>query len=270
MNSEYSMNTKLLHSKRSIQGMTLQPETFPLFATAAFSQKNMSDVRRAYAEKQFTYVRTRNPNRKVLSDAISLLEGGEDTFVTSSGMGAIFPTLFALLNAGDHILCNKEIYGETYEILTKILPRFQVEVDMISFNDPAEIASRIKSNTKVLYTEVASNPCVHLTDISAVADLAHKHNAYLVVDNTFSSPINIQPLKLGADVSINSLTKFLNGHSDALGGSATASAELVEKITLVGKLAGTPITPYDSWLIFRGLQTASLRIERQTENWLLH
>lgn len=266
MNSEYSMNTKLLHSKRSIQGMTLQPETFPLFATAAFSQKNMSDVRRAYAEKQFTYVRTRNPNRKVLSDAISLLEGGEDTFVTSSGMGAIFPTLFALLNAGDHILCNKEIYGETYEILTKILPRFQVEVDMISFNDPAEIASRIKSNTKVLYTEVASNPCVHLTDISAVADLAHKHNAYLVVDNTFSSPINIQPLKLGADVSINSLTKFLNGHSDALGGSATASAELVEKITLVGKLAGTPITPYDSWLIFRGLQTASLRIERQTEN----
>lgn len=266
MNPEYSMNTNLLHSKRDIQGMTLQPETFPLFATAAFSQRNLSDVKRAYSEKQFTYVRTRNPNRKVLSEAISLLEAGEDTFVASSGMGAIFSTIFALADAGSHVLCNREIYGETYEIMTEILPRFHVEVEMISFVDCAEVAAHIKPNTKIIYTEVASNPCIQLTDIPELAKLAHEHGAYLVVDNTFTSPINIQPLAFGADISINSLTKFLNGHSDALGGSATGTAELIAKVTAVGKLSGVPITPYDSWLIFRGLQTAALRIEKQTEN----
>ena len=264
--SEYSRNTKLLHSKKTIDGMALQPETVPLFATVAFSQKNLSDVKRAYEEKQYTYVRTRSPNRRVLADAISLLEEGEDTFVAASGMGGIFSTLFALAGAGDHILCNQAIYGETHEIMTELLPRFQVETEMVPFRDLSEVAAHIRPNTRIIYTEVASNPCLELSDLPELAKLAHANGACLVVDNTFTSPVNIRPLAWGADISINSLTKFLNGHSDALGGSVTGSAELIAKITTVGKLSGVPITPYDSWLIFRGLQTAPLRIEKQTEN----
>ncbi len=266
MKSEYSMNTNLLHSNKTIQGMSLLPETFPLFATVAFSQKNMSDVKRAYAEKQYTYVRTRNPNRRVLADAISLLEKGEETFATASGMGAIFATLFALADKGDHVLCSKELYGETYEIMTQIMPRFGIEAEMISFQDLDSVAKHIKPNTKVIYTEIASNPCIQLTDIEGLAQIAHENGAYLVVDNTFSSPINVQPLDMGADISINSLTKFLNGHSDALGGSASGSKELIDRITFVGKLTGVPITPSDAWMIYRGLQTAELRIKKQTEN----
>lgn len=264
--SEYSRNTKLLHSKKTIDGMALQPETVPLFATVAFSQKNLSDVKRAYEEKQYTYVRTRSPNRRVLADAISLLEEGEETFVAASGMGGIFSTLFALAGAGDHILCNQAIYGETHEIMTELLPRFQVETELVPFRDLSEVAAHIRPNTRIIYTEVASNPCLELSDLPELAKLAHANGAYLVVDNTFTSPVNIRPLAWGADISINSLTKFLNGHSDALGGSVTGSAELIAKITTVGKLSGVPITPYDSWLIFRGLQTAPLRIEKQTEN----
>ena len=266
MKSEYSMNTNLLHSNRTIQGMSLLPETFPLFATVAFSQKNMSDVKRAYAEKQYTYVRTRNPNRRVLADAISLLEKSEETFAAASGMGAIFATLFALADKGDHVLCSKELYGETYEIMTQIMPRFGIEAEMISFQDLDSVAKHMKPNTKVVYTEIASNPCIQLTDIEGLAKIAHENGAYLVVDNTFSSPVNVQPLELGADISINSLTKFLNGHSDALGGSASGSKELIEKITFVGKLTGVPITPSDAWMIYRGLQTAEIRIKKQTEN----
>lgn len=266
MNFEYSENTNLLHSERTISGMSLIPETFPLFATAAFSQKNMTDVRQAYAEKQFTYVRTRNPNRRVLADAISLLEGSEDSFIASSGMGAIFSTLFALLKAGDHVLCNKSIYGETYEIMTQVLPFYQIEADLVDFSDLNQVRAHMRKNTRVVYTEVASNPCIQLVDLKALAEIAHQAGAFLVVDNTFTTPVNIKPLAFGADVSINSLTKFLNGHSDALGGSASGCRQLVEKISFIGKVSGTPISPYDSWMIFRGLQTAVLRIEKQTEN----
>lgn len=263
---EYSTNTNLLHSKQSIPGMTLQPETFPLFATTAFNQRNLSDVKQAYAEKQYTYVRTRNPNRRILADAISLLEGGEDTFATSSGMAAIFSTLFALVQPGDHVLCNRDIYGETYDIMTQVLPKFGVEAELLPLADLEQVRSHVKPNTKLIYTEVTSNPCIQLADLQALAGMAHENGAYLVVDNTFTTPINIRPIDFGADVSINSLTKFLNGHGDVLGGSATGSAALVEKITLMGKLAGVPITPYDSWMIYRGLQTASIRIQRQTES----
>ena len=266
MKPEFTANTNLLHSNKTIPGMSMQPETFPLFNTVAFGQNNLSDVKRAYAEKQYTYVRTRNPNRRVLADAISMLEGSEETFPTSSGMGAIFATLFALAGAGDHVLFSNELYGETYEIVTQIMPKFGIEAEMISFKDPAVVEAHMKENTKLLYGEVASNPCIQLTDIEALSKVAHAHGAYLVIDNTFSSPVNAKPLAMGADLSINSLTKFLNGHSDALGGSVSGSAELIAKITFMGKLTGVPLAPSDAWMIFRGLQTSVLRIEKQTRN----
>jgi len=243
--------------------MEMHPETIPCFLTTAFTMKGFKEVQETYDTKGYTYIRTRNPNRTALGEVISCLEGGEESLVFSSGMGAITTTLMALLEPGDHVICNANIYGETFCVMTQILKKCGVEVTFVDYQNTEDIAKAVRPNTKLIYSEVFSNPTLTLVDLRAVSALAHQNGALLMVDNTFTSPIAIRPIDFGADVVINSLTKFLNGHSDAVGGSVTTTHELCGKIQSVSMLLGTPGDPFSSWLIHRGINTASVRIPQQ-------
>lgn len=165
-----------------------------------------------------------------------------------------------LLSHGDHVICNANIYGETFCVMTEILSKCGVDVTFVDYQDIEAVRKAVRPETKLIYSEVFSNPTLTLVDLKAVADIAHENGALLMVDNTFTTPIAIRPMDFGADIVINSLTKFLNGHSDAIGGSITASAELCDKIQPVAMLLGTPGDPFSSWLIHRGIHTASLRM----------
>lgn len=263
----FSEETRVLYEGHHVNGMDLAPEAFPLFMTSAFNMGNLDNVAHTYDVKGYTYIRTRNPNRKALADVITYLEKGADTLIFSSGMGAITTTYFSLLQPGDHMICNENIYGETYDSITSLLKNYGVTTDFVPFGDLEAVKAAVKPNTKLIYTEVASNPTDRLCDISAIAEIAHSAGALLMVDNTFTTPICIKPLSLGADVVINSLTKFLNGHSDALAGSITVKdMALYEKIHTVRMLTGTSGCPFASFMVFRGIHTSELRIKKQCEN----
>lgn len=257
---EFSHITEALYSGEKVRGMDMAPETIPCFMTTAFTMRGFKEVQETYATKGYTYVRTRNPNRTALGEVISCLEGGEATLIFSSGMGAITSTLMTLLSRGDHMICNANIYGETFSVMTQILSKCGVEVTFVDYKNTDDIRKAVRPETKLIYSEVLSNPTLTLVDLRTVADIAHENGALLMVDNTFTTPIAIRPMDFGADIVINSLTKFLNGHSDAIGGSITASAELCDKIQPVAMLLGTPGDPFSSWLIHRGIHTASLRL----------
>lgn len=263
----YSEATNLLYQGRKIPDCDLQPEGSALFLTSAFNLGNLDDVRHAYDTKGYTYIRTRNPNRKALADEISYLEHGEDSLIFSSGMGAITTTYFALLNPGDHFIANSNLYGETFDSITSLLSKMSIEIDFIDFRDLEAVKNAVKPNTKMIYTEVASNPTDVLADIDALADIAHSVGAWLMVDNTFTTPIAIKPLDHGADIVINSLTKFINGHGDALAGSITVKdMDLYWKIHTIRMLTGTSGEPFTAWQVLRGIQTLDLRVKKQQKN----
>lgn len=258
--------TEMLYKGKTTKGMDFnKPEAFPLFCTTSFTMKSLEEVREAYASK-YTYVRTNNPDREALAEIITYLEGGEKSLIFSSGMGAITSTLMTFVRSGDHILCNSSIYGETFDVLKKLLPRFGVESTLVDFTNEDAIRKAVMPNTKIVYAEVMANPTMALTDIPMLAKIAHEAGALLIVDNTFTSPMSIQPLELGADIVINSLTKFINGHSDAIAGSITSTADIVNKVQPISMLCGTPGDPFAAWMTIRGVQTIDLRLERQMSN----
>ena len=245
----------------------LKPEASPIYMTTAFTMGDLDDVQQTYDKKGYTYVRTRNPNRQSLGSLISFLEKGSNTLICSSGMAAITTTYFALLNPGDHFLVNENIYGETFDAINTFLKKMHVDVDYVDFDNIDAVKKAIKDNTRIVYTEVVSNPTDHLADISALAEIAHEKNALLMVDNTFTTPIAIKPMTLGADIVISSLTKFMNGHSDALLGSITVKDEdIFEAIHSVRMLTGTSGSPFAAWLVYRGIHTLDLRVRKQMKN----
>ena len=261
--SDYSTKTEALYQGDHFPELGIHPETIPCFLTTAFTMKGFQEVQETYQKKGYTYIRTRNPNRTALGEVLSCLEGGEASLIFASGMGAITSTLLAILEPGDHIICNANIYGETFCVMTQILKKCNVEVTLVDYQNTEDIVRALRPNTRLVYSEVFSNPTLTLVDLQAVAEIAHRHGALLMVDNTFTTPIAIRPIEFGADIVVNSLTKFLNGHSDAAGGAGTATQALCDKIHPVAMLLGTPGDPFSSWLIQRGIKTASLRIPQQ-------
>ena len=234
--------------------------------TTAFNVEDLDDLEATYAVKGYTYQRTRNPNRNALAELVSYLEHGERTIICSSGMAAISTVLLSMLGSGDHLLADHTLYGESITLFNKMFPNYGIEVSMVDFTDLGAIEAAIRPNTKVLYSETISNPMITVVDIEAVAALAHRHQARIVVDNTFTTSVAMKPLELGADVSINSLTKFANGHSDAVAGSATGSEAIIQKAYELQVLLGTTGDPFTAWLCQRGIRTMDLRVEKQMDN----
>lgn len=263
---KFTFSTDLLSKGAYTRYPVTNPEALPIFMTTAFNVEDLDDLQKRYDEKGFCYNRNRNPNRACLIELMSYVEHGEDSICCSSGMGAISTAAIALTKKGDHILSDRTLYGESLEIFTKILGKYGVETTFIDFTNLEEIKANIRPNTTLLYTETVSNPMIAVPDLKAVAEIAHAHDAKLVVDNTFMTGAQVRPLDLGADLVVNSLTKFANGHSDAVCGAVTGNKELVAKCYELQVLLGTQADPFTSWLVQRGMRTLDLRIHQQAKN----
>jgi cystathionine beta-lyase/cystathionine gamma-synthase len=261
-----SRETEILYQGAKIKGRADNPETQPIHLTTAFNVEDLDDLYALYADKGYAYNRSKNPNRNALAELMTYLEDGEDSIIFSSGMGAIATAMLALLETGDHFLSDRTLYGETIELFSTALPQYGIEVSFVDFTDLDTIKKATKANTKLLYTETVSNPMISVVDIEAVAAIAQSIDAKLMVDNTFTTSLVIKPLEKGADISINSLTKYANGHSDAVAGSLTASKEIVKKVHNLQVLLGSTLDGFTAWLVQRGIRTMDLRVKKQMDN----
>ncbi|SHI32660.1 cystathionine beta-lyase [Dethiosulfatibacter aminovorans DSM 17477] len=257
--------TQIIKKGSVVKGKMNEPEIAPIYLTTAFHGKDLDDLEKYYSEKGYTYNRIRNPNRDALAELVTYLENGEDSMICSSGMAAISTIFLSMLAVGDHVVANNNLYGETLDLL-KSLKRYGIETTVVDFNNLEELESAVRNETKVIYTETISNPLMTIVDIEAVSNIAHRNNARLIVDNTFATSLMFRPLDFGADVSINSLTKFANGHSDVVGGAATSSKELIGKAKSLQALLGCTMDSFSSFLCQRGIRTMDLRVKRQMDN----
>jgi methionine-gamma-lyase len=197
---------------------------------------------------------------------IAHLEEGENALVLASGMAVTSTALIALLKTGDHLITHTDIYGGSFGLFYEILPRFGIEVSFVDFSDLTQIEDAIKGNTKVIFFETPSNPSLQVFDIRKIADLAHCNGVQVVVDNTFVTPYNQKPLKLGADAVIHSCTKFLNGHSDVMAGAIVGKADYITECVNIFRKLGGNLNGIDVWLLIRGMKTFGLRMERHNQN----
>ncbi|MDP4083156.1 MAG: methionine biosynthesis PLP-dependent protein [Bacillota bacterium] len=214
----------------------------------------------------FDYSRTGNPTRNLLEETIADLEGGDRGFACSSGMAAIF-TVLSCFQSGDEWLVSEDLYGGTYRLLEQGYKKWGLKCQYVNTCCPDEVESKITPQTKAIFLETPTNPLMQQSDISAISDIAKKYGIYLIVDNTFYTPLLQQPLKLGADIVIHSATKYLGGHNDVLAGLIVAKGtKLCEDLALYHNGAGGVLSPFDSWLLMRGMKTLSLRMEKHEKN----
>lgn len=260
-------NTKLIHAGAFED--EFGSATVPIYQTSTFKFKNAQDGADCFAGKSKGYIYTRigNPTIRAFEQNIAQLENGFDGIATSSGMGAVSTVYMALLGAGSHIISSDAVYGPARGVLEQDFSRFNVEASFVNTSNTDNIIKAIKPNTKVLYIETPANPTMEITDIAACAAIAKKHGLILVVDNTFCSPYLQKPLDLGADVVLHSITKFINGHADIVGGVIVAKDEkLYKQIRHSMVYMGCNMDPTQAFMVLRGVKTLAIRIERAQEN----
>ncbi len=260
-------NTKLVHagSYDDVFGSAVTP----IYQTSTFAFKNAQHGADCFAGKSdgFIYTRIGNPTTKAFEDAMAELENGFGGTATSSGMSAVSSVYMALLGAGKHIVCSASVYGPSRSVLERDFSRYGVEMTFIDTSDLSQIENAIQDNTAVLYIETPTNPTMQLTDLVEASKIAHKHDITVVVDNTFSSPYLQKPLDLGCDVVLHSVTKYINGHADIVGGVIIAKEEAMhKKIRSQMVYLGGNMDPHQAFLTHRGLKTLSIRMERAEEN----
>jgi cystathionine gamma-lyase len=234
----------------------------PVYLTSTYVQDGPG------VHQGFEYSRTQNPTRFALQDCLAALEGAAHGLCFASGLAAT-DCILHLLEAGDHVLASDDVYGGTFRQFDKVFRRLGLEFSYVDMTDPAEVARGLRRNTRLVWIESPTNPMLKLVDLAAVAALARAHGARTVVDNTFATPFNQRPLELGIDVVTHSTTKYLNGHSDVVGGAVMTSDEpLFERLRFLQNAVGGVASPFDSFLVLRGLKTLHLRMERHAENAL--
>lgn len=261
-----SFETNVLEAGAYFSHPGKNPEALPIHMSSAHNVEDVSDLLERYKEGDFCYNRNRNPNRTALAELVTYVEGAEDAIACSSGMAAISTAIIANTKAGDHVLSDKTLYGETIEIFTDILKKYGVETTFIDFTDIEQVKANMRPNTTLLYTETISNPLCSVPDLQAIADVAHANGACFIVDNTFMTGCLAKPLQMGADLVAISLTKFANGHSDAVTGAVAGKKELVNACHNLQVLLGSQADPFSSWLTCRGMRTMELRVKKQAEN----
>ena len=263
-------DTRAVHAAQSMDTGVTPPKVSPLFASSVFTFESLEQLEEVYAgeKKGFVSSRMDNPGCGQLELALAYLEGCPDSLCFSSGMGAISATLTGLLEAGDQVIADRVLYGGTYSFLRDHLPQRRVEVIFADTTDPAQVRSLMTERTRMVYTETISNPLMDVADLKALAGICHEHDALLAVDSTFASPWLCRPASMGADIVLHSATKYLNGHSDVTGGIVTASSDLVNRIRPVRGLLGSSMSPFDAWLVLRGVRTLHLRMAAHCRNAL--
>ncbi|MFQ3549384.1 MAG: PLP-dependent aspartate aminotransferase family protein [Armatimonadota bacterium] len=234
----------------------------PIYQVSTFAYEGVKKM------GKFDYSRSGNPTRKALEDCIAQLEGGSHGFVYGTGMAAEVSAL-ALLAAGDHIIVHNDLYGGTYRLLVSVIAKNGVEIDFVNLRDLDALKSAIKSNTKLIWTESPTNPLMNILDLAAIAEIAKSKGVLTLCDNTFLSPYFQNPLSLGIDIVLHSTTKYINGHSDVVGGAIVVNnPELAEKVYFYQNAMGSCQAPFDCFLVLRGLKTLALRMEAHNKNAL--
>ena len=234
--------------------------TVPIYQTSTYAQDALGK------NKGYEYARTQNPTRSALERNVAALEGGRFGFAFASGMAAIDATL-RLVKAGDHVVVSDNTYGGTSRLFNRILANYNVEFDYVDTSDPLNVEAALKPNTKMVFIETPTNPVMILTDLKEVSEIAHRAGARVVCDNTFMSPYLQRPLEFGVDIVVHSTTKYLNGHSDGIGGVVVLNDEEdANWIGFVQNSAGAILSPFDSWLVMRGTKTLALRMEQHDKS----
>ncbi len=259
--------TRAIHTARYRGTGKTSPIAYPLFQTASFAFDSAEEQERIVSSaSDFFYSRVGNPTTEALHQTMAALEGGDEALSFASGLGAIHAALAATLRAGEHVLCTDRIYGGTYTLLTRTLPRFGIAHTFVDMTDPAAVERAIRPETKLLWAETISNPTTAVLDLPALAKHAHGHGALLAVDSTFTSPYLARPLEQGADLVVHSATKFIGGHGDLLAGIVVGSHELMHAVHVIRADVGCAAPPLEAWLMLRGLKTLSLRMDRHCAN----
>jgi len=232
----------------------------PIYQTSTFVFEDVGKT------KGYDYSRTANPTRKVLEDTIAQLEGGKAGFAFATGMAAE-TTVMHLLKTGDHVISGDDVYGGTYRLFQDVMRAFGLEFTFLRLNDRERIEEAIKPNTRMLWLETPSNPLLNIVDIPMVVDIARRHKLLTVIDNTFATPYFLRPIKYGVDLVVHSTTKYLNGHCDVVGGAVvTTTDELTQRVQFLLNAMGTCASPFDCWLVLRGIETLPVRMKKHEEN----
>ena len=259
MKKDLGFATKSIHV-----GQEPEPATgavvVPIYATSTYVQEEIGK------HKGYEYARVSNPTRTRLEQNLAALEGGSSSHVFASGMAAI-NAVCTMLKAGDHIICSHNVYGGVPRLFNQILSHYGLEFTYVDTSEIGAVDRAIKRNTKIAYVETPTNPLMALSDIAAISRICRRRGVELVVDNTFLSPYFQQPIPLGADMVVHSTTKFLNGHSDGLGGVVVCTKpEQAEKLAFIQKSAGAIMSPFECWLVLRGVKTLAVRMEQHDRN----
>jgi cystathionine gamma-lyase len=251
--------TKAIHAGQEPDASTGAVMT-PIFQTSTYVQAGLGE------NKGFEYSRTGNPTRTALEACMAAIEDGKYGLAFASGMAAE-SAILSLLSASDHVVSCDDLYGGTYRIFERVMRRYTVEASYVPAGNLVAYEQAIRPNTKMIWLETPTNPLLGLVDIRAIAEIAHRRNLLVVVDNTFASPYFQQPLKLGADIVVHSTTKYINGHSDVIGGALVLNNEEVyQAIKFYQNAAGGVPSPFDSWLTLRGIKTLAVRMRQHEEN----
>lgn len=265
---KWNLDTTIIHTAQHPCEKTgaVAPAIIPAVAYA-FPDSDTAAAVVAGEKEGVYYGRYGNPTTRTLEEKIATLENGEDALGTSSGMAAISAALLAFLKQGDHVICTRDIYGGSHKFLTSLAPRFGIAVDFVDCTNLQLVERAIRPNTKVLYLETPSNPCLTVLDLRKLADLAHSYKLQVIVDNTFMTPYLQRPLELGADLVVHSATKYLNGHGDVIAGFIVGRRDDIHIIrkNIVGDL-GQVLNAWDAFLILRGLKTLGLRVRQHCHN----
>ncbi|WP_075344320.1 trans-sulfuration enzyme family protein [Tenacibaculum agarivorans] len=242
----------------------------PLYLTSSFVFDDAEDMRASFAEEKARnlYSRFSNPNTTEFVDKIVAMEDAEAGYAFATGMSAVFSTFAALLNAGDHIVSSRSVFGSTHSLFTKYLPKWNIETSYFKVNEIDKVEALIQPNTKILYAESPTNPAVDVLDLEALSDIAKKHNLLFVVDNCFATPYLQNPIKFGADLVIHSATKLIDGQGRVLGGVTVGKAELIREIYLFSRNTGPAMSPFNAWVLSKSLETLAVRADRHCENAL--
>ncbi|NJE26512.1 cystathionine gamma-synthase [Thermococcus sp. MV5] len=255
-------STKAIHVGEDPSEMQHGDVVSPIHLSTTFAKRNIREV-----EEGYIYSRSGNPTRDSLERKLATLENAKYGLAFSSGLAAESTILLALLKKDDHIVAFDDLYGGTKRLFNRVMERFGIEFTYVDAREPEKVRSAIKENTKMIWLETPTNPLLKLADIKAISEIAHERNLIVVVDNTFASPYFQNPLDLGGDIVLHSVTKYLGGHSDVVGGAVMVNDdEIYEKLKFHQNAVGAILSPFDSWLVMRGIKTLAVRMERHEKN----
>lgn len=242
----------------------------PLYLTSSYAFEDAEDMRSQFAEETegHVYSRYANPNVEEFIDKLCFLEGAEAGWATATGMAAVYTSFSALLNSGDHIVSSRSVFGSTHKLFTEVFPRWDISTTYVPFDDLEGFEKAIIERTKIVYIETPSNPALDIIDIEALSRITKAKGVLLVVDNCFATPLLQQPLLLGADVSIHSATKYIDGQGRTLGGAILSSHKVIDQVRAFARHSGPAMSPFNAWVLSKSLETLDVRLERHCNNAL--